>query len=129
MTSFSQVLSLLLRSSEVWEIALLSLFVSVSAVVIATLIGVPIGVYLGAYAKYDSIFLTTILNTAMGLPPVLVGLVVYLLVARTGPLGSLEILFTPIAMIFAQVILTLPIIIGLTRSSIKSFSSDWPDMI
>jgi tungstate transport system permease protein len=65
----------------------------------------------------------------MGLPPVLVGLVVYLMVARTGPLGSLEILFTPIAMVFAQVILTLPIIIGLTRSSIKAFSSDFSDTV
>lgn len=129
MTNFSQVLSLLLRSEEVWEIAALSIFISVSAVIISTLIGVPIGVYLGSYTKKDSVLLVSILNTGMGLPPVLVGLIVYLLIARTGPLGLFQILFTPMAMILAQVILTMPIIIGLTRSSIKAFSPDFNELV
>jgi len=129
LTSFFEVLTLILKSEEIWKIATLSLIVSLSAVIIATLIGVPIGVYLGSYVKKDSTILVTMLNTAMGLPPVLVGLVVYLMIARTGPLGSLQILFTPLAMILAQSILTMPIIIGVTRSSIKSLSPDFSDTV
>ncbi len=129
MASFFEVLTLLFQSREIWNIAGLSLFVSVSAVTIATLIGVPIGVYLGSYVKNESVILVNILNTAMGLPPVLVGLVVYLLISRTGPLGSWQILFTPLAMIIAQSVLTMPIIIGLTRSSIKSLSPDFSDTV
>lgn len=127
--AFIDVLVLLVNSREIWEIAGLSIFVSLTAVLISILVGVPVGVYLGLKRNNDSLFLTAILNTTMGLPPVLVGLLVYLMISRNGPLGPLEILFTPIAMIIAQAILTMPIIIGVTRSSIRALPSDFSETL
>ena len=127
--AFIDVILLLINSREIWEIAGLSVFISITAVLISILIGIPVGVYLGLRRDKNSMLLTAILNTAMGLPPVLVGLVVYIMISRNGPLGSLQILFTPIAMIIAQAILTMPIIIGVTRSSIRALPSDFSETV
>lgn len=122
-------LALILNSSEIWNIAALSLFISVSAVILSTLVGIPIGVYFGMKGSDNRLLTISFLNTGMGLPPVLVGLVVYLFLTRQGPLGVLGLLFTPLAMIIAQFILTLPIIIGITRSTIIDMPNQLPEML
>ena len=119
---------ILLRSSEIWQIAGLSLFISITAVILSSLIGIQIGVYLGKRKK-QNFLLVTLINTGMGLPPVFVGLIVYLLLSRQGALGFLQLLFTPLAMIFAQFILTLPIIIGVTRSTIRAIPNELPEAL
>lgn len=125
---FIASLLLLLSSKEIWQIAGLSLLISITAVTLSSLVGVPLGIRLGN-SKARRPFLTILINTGMGLPPVLVGLVIFLLFARSGPLGSIRILFTPLAMITAQFILTLPIIIGVTRSTIAEIPEDLPDTL
>jgi tungstate transport system permease protein len=104
---------------ELVEIVLLSLKVSITAVIMATLISIPLGTLLGTYRFRGRDFVTGILNALMGLPPVVVGLALYLLLSRSGPLGDLEILFTSSAMILAQCILITPIISSLTQQSIE----------
>jgi tungstate transport system permease protein len=104
---------------ELVEIVLLSLKVSITAVVMATLISIPLGTLLGAYRFRGRDFITGILNALMGLPPVVVGLALYLLLSRTGPLGDLQLLFTSSAMILAQCILITPIISSLTQQTIE----------
>ena len=111
----------LLRTFEgnVVEIVLLSLRVSLTAVAIATLVGLPLGA-LVAVARFPGRGgAVVVLNSMMGLPAVIVGVVVYLLLSRSGPLGPLGLLFTPSAMIVAQTVLTLPLIAALTRQIVE----------
>lgn len=99
-----------------WQIIALSLRVTLSAVVIACALGLPLGALL-ALARFPGRGAVIVLfNALMGLPPVVAGLVVYLLLSRSGPLGGLALLFTPSAMILAQTLLILPIVVSLTRS-------------
>jgi len=115
-------------NQEVLNITLLSLRVSGTAVLIGALIGVPIGMVLGlgrfrgkqSLMRFVDITLRSIVNTFMGLPPVVVGLVVYLLLTASGPLGPLGLLYTPTAMIVTQLIMAVPIIIGVTMSAVGS---------
>lgn len=102
------------------QIVLLSLQVSLLAVVFATLAGVPLGTYLGLKAPERTRFVSKLLYTLMGLPPVVAGLVIYLLLSRMGPLGVLGLLYTPTAMIIAQFVLAVPIIAALTMIGIRS---------
>ena len=105
-------------NDSIIEIALHSLQVTVSALLISAAIGIPGGAWL-AFAQFPGKRLVTALvYTGMGLPPVVVGLVVYLLLSRSGPLGSLGWLFSLRAMIVAQTIIALPLIIGVTMSSV-----------
>jgi tungstate transport system permease protein len=97
------------------EIVLLSLAVSLSASTCAFLIGAPLGTALAVYRFPGRVALVVIANALLGLPPVVVGLAVYLLLSRSGPLGSLGILFTPAAMVVAQTVLGLPIVIALVH--------------
>lgn len=102
-----------------FAIVRLSLIVSLSAVVLAALIGVPAGAAL-ALTRFRGREATIVaLNAAMGLPPVVVGLAVFLLLSRSGPLGDLGLLFTPTAMVIAQTVLVTPIIAALTRQTIE----------
>jgi len=104
---------------DVLEIVLLSLRVSLTAVSIATLVGLPLGA-LVAVARFPGRGgAVVVLNSMMGLPAVIVGVVVYLLLSRSGPLGPLGLLFTPSAMIVAQTVLTLPLIAALTRQIVE----------
>ncbi len=105
----------------------LSLVVSLSAVVFGALIGVPFGaaVALTRFAGREAVIV--ILNALMGLPPVVVGLTVYLLLSRSGPLGAWGILFTPQAMIIAQTVLIAPIIAALTRQTIEDLWTEYRD--
>ena len=99
-------------------IVLLSLGVSLSAVLVATVIGLPLGAAIGVGRFPGRRAAVVLLNALMGLPPVVVGLFVYLMLSRAGPLGSLGILFTPSAMVIAQTILILPIIAALCRQAV-----------
>jgi tungstate transport system permease protein len=105
----------------------LSLIVSLSAVVLGALVGVPFGagVALTRFPGREAIIV--ILNALMGLPPVVVGLAVYLLLSRSGPLGSFGLLFTPHAMIIAQTILIAPIIAALARQTIEDLWAEYRD--
>jgi len=113
---------------EILNITLLSLRVSGTAVLIGALIGIPIGAFLGfkqfrgkrVLMRFIDVMLRSVINTFMGLPPVLVGLVVYLLFTSSGPLGWLGLLYTPTAMIITQLIMVVPIIIGVTMSAVGS---------
>jgi tungstate transport system permease protein len=100
-------------------IVLLSLEVSLSAVVCATLLGLPLGAALAVGRFPGRRAVVVLLNALMGLPPVVVGLFVYLMLSRAGPLGALGILFTPGAMVLAQTILVLPIIAALCRQAVE----------
>ena len=97
----------------------LSLRVTLSAVVLAALVGLPLGALLAISRFRGRTMLVVVINALMGLPPVVVGLALYLMLSRSGPLGGLGWLFTPSAMILAQVVLVLPIIIALTRQTVE----------
>jgi len=100
-------------------IVLLSLKVSLTAVVFATLLGLPLGAAIAVGRFRGRRAVVVVLNALMGLPPVVVGLVVYLLLSRAGPLGELGLLFTPPAMVIAQTVLILPIIAALSRQAVE----------
>jgi tungstate transport system permease protein len=111
------------------EIVLLSLSVSLSAVGIAALLGFPLGAAIAVGRFPGRRTLIVFLNAFMGLPPVVVGLVVYLLLSRAGPLGSLGILFTPSAMVIAQTVLILPIIAALSRQAIDDAWREYEEQL
>jgi tungstate transport system permease protein len=111
-------------SSDLWPIVGLTLRVSATAVLLSTLIGVPCGAWLGLTHSRLRGPLSVLIYTGMGLPPVVVGLLVYLLLSRSGPLAFLEWLFTPSAMILAQVILALPLVTGITMSAVAAVPPD-----
>ena len=114
-TAFALILGL---DADLVEIVLLSLRVSLTAVALAALVGLPLGAAVALFRFPGRGIVTVVLNTLMGLPPVVVGLVVYLLLSRSGPLGVFSLLFTPAAMIIAQAILVTPIVAALTRQTI-----------
>jgi tungstate transport system permease protein len=116
---FIQAVHLILHlNPELFGIILLSLKVSGLALVIATAIGLPLGALLGLRRFPGRDLAISVSNTFMGLPPVVVGLFVYLLLSRKGPLGFMGLLYSPSAMIIAQTILALPIVASLCRSAI-----------
>ena len=114
-----QALALLARADrEIWGILWLSLQVSGSATLISLALGVPAGAAL-ALARFPGRgLLVSIVNTGMGLPPVVVGLFVTLLLWRGGPFGDLEILYTPAAIVFAQAVIAAPIVTGITLAAV-----------
>lgn len=105
--------------AEIFDIVSLSLFVSFSSVVISTGFGIPLGILLGTNNFRGKGVIVRIIYTLMSLPPVIAGLVVFLILMRRGPLGSLQLNYTVTAMIIAQVCLVTPIIIGLTYNIVK----------
>lgn len=111
------------------DIVLLSLRVSLSAVLLAAVIGLPLGAAIAVGRFPGRQALIVALNALMGLPPVVVGLLVYLLLSRAGPLGSLGILFTPSAMIVAQTILIVPIIAALSRQVIEDAWQEYREQL
>jgi tungstate transport system permease protein len=110
-----------------FAIVRLSLVVSLSAVVLAALVGLPFGAWLALSRFRGRASVVVMLNALMGLPPVVVGLLVFLLLSRSGPLGSWGILFTPQAMIIAQTILIAPIIAALARQTIEDLWVEYRD--
>ncbi len=112
-----------------YETVKLSLQVSLSSVFFASLVGLPLAAVIATTRFAGKRFIVVMLNTLMGLPPVVVGLLIYLLLSRAGPLGSLGILFTPSAMIIAQTILIAPIIMGLARQIIENVWTDYSEQL
>ncbi|CAG0934129.1 Tungstate uptake system permease protein TupB [Thermoflexales bacterium] len=113
-----------LTSSDLAEIVALTLRVTGIALIISTIIGAPLGALIGLSKFRGKSFVRALLYTGMGLPPVVVGLFVYLILSRSGPLGSLSWLFTPSAMIVAQIVIALPLTTGLTMTSVESVSPE-----
>ncbi|WP_011581762.1 MULTISPECIES: ABC transporter permease [Chelativorans] len=105
--------------ATLFSIVRLSLSVSMAAATIAVIVGLPLGAFLALARFPGRSAIVVVLNGFMGLPPVVVGLTVYLLLSRSGPLGELGLLFTPAAMVIAQSLLVLPIIAALTRQTIE----------
>jgi tungstate transport system permease protein len=114
---------------RLWEIVALSLEVSLSAVALATVLGLPLGaaVAVGRFPGRHAVIV--LLNALMGLPPVVVGLVVYLLLSRAGPLGELGLLFTPGAMVIAQTVLITPIIAALSRQAVEDAWREYEEQL
>lgn len=104
---------------QVIQITLLSLGVSLSATVISLVIGVTLGTVIGLARFLGRRFLVSLINTGMGAPPVVVGLIVSVFLWRTGPLGIFHLMYTPYAIVIAQCIISLPIITGFTMASIQ----------
>ena len=111
------------------EIVVLSLAISLSAVSVATLLGLPLGAALAVGRFPGRRAAIVALNAMMGLPPVVVGLLVYLLLSRAGPLGDFGLLFTPGAMVIAQTILILPIIAALCRQSVEDAWREYEEQL
>ncbi len=122
--AFSLVIQL---DSDLAEIVFLSLKVSLIAVSGAALIGMPLGAALALFRFRGRASMVVLLNALMGLPPVVVGLAVYLVLSRSGPLGVFGLLFTPTAMIIAQLILVTPIIAALTRQVIDDLWREYEE--
>ena len=128
--AFATAIHLLITlDANLIEIVGLSLQVSISAVALAAVIGLPMGAALALFKFPGRGTLTVMLNALMGLPPVVVGLVVYLLLSRSGPLGVLGLLFTPTAMIIAQAILVTPIIAALTRQVVADLWIEYAEQM
>ncbi len=115
--------------ADLAEIIGLSLYVTLSAVAIACVIGLPLGALLAIGRFRGRTPLTILINALMGLPPVVVGLVVYMTLSASGPLGTLGLLYTPTAMIIAQTLLVLPIITALTRQVIEDLNAEYHDLL
>ena len=107
---------------QLWDIIILSLFVSFTALIIASVFGFFIGYIFALYNFYFKKLMLVILNSLMGIPPVVVGLIVYFIFASGGPLGILQLLYTPTAMIIAQTIIIFPIVGSLSH---EIFLKNW----
>ena len=115
--------------ADLFAIAGLSLRVTLTATVIASAIGLPLGAWLAISRFRGRRVAIAMLNALMGLPPVVVGLVVYLMLSRSGPLGVLGLLFTPVAMIVAQVIIITPIVASIAHQAIRELWADYHDLL
>jgi tungstate transport system permease protein len=111
------------------EIVLLSLRVSLTAVVAACLVGLPIGAAIAVTRFPGRGAVIVLLNTLMGLPPVAIGLLIYMLLSNAGPLGILDLLYTPTAMIIAQAVLVTPIIAALARQVIEDLNAEYDEQL
>jgi len=128
MSDHSSAWQLVLDGDPVlFAIVRLSLAVSLSAVILAALIGMPLGAMLALSRFPLRSAVVVVFNALMGLPPVVVGLAVYLLLSRSGPLGGFGILFTPSAMVIAQTILIVPIVAALTRQTVEDLWVEYRD--
>ncbi len=125
----SAVSMILTLDADLVEIVLLSLQVSLSAVVIASLVALPLGALIALQRFPGRRVVVVLLNALMGLPPVVVGLMVYLLLSRAGPLGPMGLLFTPTAMVIAQSIIVLPIIAALARQTIADLHEEYDEYL
>ena len=127
---FYTALALILgMDSDLIDIVVLSLQVSLVAVLIASALALPVGAALALWRFPGRNGLIVVLNALMGLPPVVAGLCVYLLLSRAGPLGSFGLLFTPSAMVIAQVILVFPIIAALTRQQVEALHHEYAEQL
>jgi tungstate transport system permease protein len=128
--SFGSILTeafglILIWDPDLIEIIGLSLRVTLTAVIVACVIGLPLGAAVGAFRFPGRTIVAVVLNALMGLPPVVVGLMVYLMLSASGPLGPLQLLYTPMAMIIAQTILVTPIIAALTKQVVEDLHREY----
>lgn len=107
-------------NTEVWQITALSIQVSAVATVLSLLIGLPFGTWLALGDFRGRSFILSIINTGMALPPVVVGLVVAMTLWRSGPLGDLHLIYTPVAIIIAQTVIAAPVVTGLTAAALEA---------
>ena len=129
-TPFAAALTLIERlDSDLMEIVALSLGVSLTAVILSAVVGLPLGAALALFRFPGRRAVIVVLNSLMGLPPVVVGLTVYLLLSRSGPLGAMGLLFTPTAMIFAQWLLITPIIAALTLQVVEDLWAEYGEQL
>ena len=118
----NSILLIISFDRELWDIITLSLYVSFTALIIASIIGFLLGYFLALYNFYFKKIILVVLNSLMGIPPVVVGLIVYFIFASGGPLGVLQLLYTPTAMIIAQTIIIFPIVASLSH---EIFLKNW----
>ncbi len=123
------MITLILHDAEIWQILVTTLKVTGTATVISLFLGMPIGVALGLVNFRGKKVLLSFINTGMGLPPVVVGLFVSLLLWRSGILGFLDIMYTPLAIIIAEVIIAFPVVVGLTFSAIQNLEPNLGEQI
>jgi len=115
--------------ADLLEIVALSLRVTGAAVLLAALAGLPLGAFLGVARFPGRRVSIVLLSTGMALPPVVVGLALYLVLSRSGPLGHYELLFTPTAMVIAQALLVLPIVASLSRQTIEDLAREYDEQL
>jgi len=128
--AFALAFELIARlDGDLLEIVGLSLQVSLSAVGLAALIGLPLGAAVALFRFPGRVAVAALLNAFMGLPPVVVGLIVYLALSRAGPLGVLGLLFTPAAMIIAQCLLVIPIVAALTAQTVADLHEEYDEAL
>lgn len=128
--AFRTALQLLVEMDpDLLEVVLLSLRVSLSAVVLAAVFALPLGAFVALTPFPGRRGVVILMNAMMSLPPVVVGLVIYLLLSRTGPLGVTGLLFTPTAMIIAQCVLVFPIIAALTRQTVFDLHEEYDEYL
>jgi tungstate transport system permease protein len=128
--AFGEAFALILAAdADLLEIIALSLRVTLTAVALACLIGLPLGAVLAVGRFPGRMAAAVLVNALMGLPPVVVGLGVYLMLSAAGPLGVLQLLYTPTAMIIAQVILVTPIIAALTRQVVEDLHGEYDELL
>ena len=128
--SFHVALELIIGlDADLVEIVLLSLRVTLTALFFAAVVGLPLGAVIGIFRFAGRAAVTALFNALMGLPPVVAGLLIYLLLSRAGPLGQYGILYTPTAMVIAQSILVIPIITALTRQTIADLHVEYQEQL
>ena len=120
----NSILLIVSLDTELWDIIILSLFVSFTALIIASILGFLIGYFFALYNFHFKRIILVILNSLMGIPPVVVGLIVYFIFASGGPLGVFQLLYTPSAMIVAQTIIIFPIVASLSH---EIFLKNWQE--
>lgn len=123
------VLLVVTLDRDLVEITLRSLQVTLTATVIASAVGMPLGAFIAIRRFRHRRAVVALLNALMGLPPVVVGLVVYILLSRSGPFGVLDLLFTPAAMIIAQVIIITPLVASVSHQAIRELWADYHDLL
>jgi tungstate transport system permease protein len=116
-------------NAELYAIILRTLAISAGATLVAMLLGVPLGYALARGRFWGRTLLLGAVNTGMGIPPVVVGLVVWLMLTRSGPLGGLGLVYTKQAMLIAQVVIATPLVVGFTAASIQALPSGLPDLL
>lgn len=126
---FAQALRLLTGGGEVWAIILRTLAISGLASLLAMLVGVPCGYAIARRSFPGRTAVLALVNTGMGMPPVVIGLVVWLLLTRSGPLGGLDLIYTRRAMVLAQFLIATPLVVGFTAASVQALPPQLPDLL
>lgn len=127
---FQEALRLILRGdANLRDIAIRTVLVSGTATLLAMLVGVPVGYGLARARFRGRTLVLGLVNTGMGMPPVVIGLIVWLMLVRSGPLGEMELIYTKRAMVIAQFIIAVPLVIGFTSAAVQALPPQLPDLL